>query len=221
MVDSSTQIPARDQIKEEREDKKETNKEVKDEIKKEIENDQGSPQNDDNVKAEPAVRDPKIMEETVVEEDVPAIVPAGASSLDVERGIKKPTKAPDQTDVVSPILSSRNPRPRIGTALAASPVPGEPGALARPVAPPQNERLFHDLDTRVAAPTLLSLRPAPDLVLNSLLKYEGMLKQVHDANYNGLSKTGDYAGKLKNLVPFLITKNLIFWLIWLLIKRCF
>ena len=217
MVDSSTQVPDHDCVKEEQEDKKTPKKE----IKKELDTVHESPEKGNAAEATPTVQDPKIKEEAAVKEDAPAIVPDGVSSMDLERGIKKPTGVPDQTEVLSPILSSRGPRPRIRTAPAASLVPGEPSALARPVAPSQHERFFHDLDTRVAAPTLLSLRPAPDLGINSLLKYQGVLNQVHDANYNGLSKTGDYAGKLKNLVPFLITKNLIFWLVWLLIKRCF
>ena len=208
MVDASTQVPERDRIKEECEDKREIKTEVKTEIKEEIptkpEEDQESLGDPKNVKPEPALQDPKIEEETDRKVDVPAIVTDGASSLDVERGIKKPTKTPSRKEVTSPISSGRIPCPRIGTALAAFPVPGETSATARPVAPPQSAHLFHDLDTRVAAPTLLSLRPAPDLGLNTLYKYEGTLMQVHDANYSGLSETGDYAGKLSNLVPFLL-----------------
>ena len=197
MVDSSTQVPEHDCVKEEREDQKATKK------------DQKPPENDNYVDASPAVQDPNIKEEVVVKEDVPAIVPDGASSTDVERGVKKPTEVSDQAEVLSPILSSRGPRVR--AAPAASPVPGEPSALARTAAPSYHERLFHDLDTRVAAPTLLhKLLPDPDIGLNSLLKFEGTLQEVHDANYDGVSTTGDYAGKVLKSYSHHVYKNLVF-----------
>ena len=213
MVDSSTQVPDHDCVKEEQEDEKTPKKEVK----KELDTVHKSPGEGNAAEATPAMQDPKIKEEAVVKEDVPAIVPDGASSMDLERGIKKPTEVPDQTEVLSPILSSRGPRPRVRTAPVASLVPGEPSALAQPVAPSQQERFFHDLDTRVAAPTLLhKLLPDPDLGLNSLLKFEGTLKEVHDANYNGVSTTGDYAGKFRNRILFMLIKNLLMQLVLLL-----
>ena len=203
MVDSSTQVPDHDCVKEEQEDKKTPKKEIKTELDTVHE----SPGKGDAAEATPTVQDPKIKEEDAVKEDVPAIVPDGASSMDLERGIKKPAEVPDQTEVLSPILSSRGPRSRIRTTSAASLVPGEPSALARPIAPSQRERFFHDLDTRVAAPTLLhKLLPDSDLGLNSLLKFEGPLKEVHDANYDGVSTTGDYAGKFRNRIPFVLIK---------------
>ena len=204
MVDSSTQVPDHDCVKEEQEDKKTPKKE----IKKELDTVHESPEKGNAAEATPTVQDPKIKEEAAVKEDAPAIVPDGVSSMDLERGIKKPTGVPGRTEVLSPILSSRGPRPRIRTAPAASLVPGEPSALARPVAPSQHERFFHDLDTRVAAPTLLhKLLPDPDLGLNALLKFQGPLKEVHNANYDGVSTTGDYAGKFRNRILFMLTKN--------------
>ena len=203
LVDSSTQVPDHDRVKEEQEDKKTPMKE----IKKELGTVHESPEKGGAAEATPTVQDPKIKEEAAVKEDIPAIVPDGASSMDLERGIEKPTEVPDQTEVLSPILSSRGPR-RIRTASAASLVPGEPSALVRPVAPSQRERLFFDLDTRVAAPTLLhKLLPDPDLGLNSLLQFEGPHKEVHDANCAGVSTTGDYAGKFRNRILFLLIKK--------------
>ena len=198
-MDSSTQVPDHDCVKEEQEHKKTPKKEIKTELGTVHE----SPEEGD-------AADLKIKEEAAAKEDVPAIVPDGASSLDLERGIKKPAEVPDQAEILSPILSSRGPR-RIRTTSAASPVPGKLSADARPVAPSQHERFFHDLDTRVAAPTLLhKLLPDSDLGLNSLLKFEGPLKEVHDANYDGVSTTGDYAGKFRNRIPFLFITNLWF-----------
>ena len=200
MVDSATQVPDHDHVKEEQETPKK-------EIKKEPGSIQESPGKGNAAEATPTVQDPKIKEEAAVKEDIPAIVPDDASSMDLERGIEKPTEVSDQAEVLSPILSSRGPR-RIRTASAASLVPGEPSALARPVAQSQRERFFHDLDTRVAAPTLLhKLLPDSDLGLNSLLKFEGPLKEVHDANYDGVSTTGDYAGKFRNRTPFMLIKS--------------
>ena len=182
MVDSSTQVPEHDCVKEEREDPKATKKDPK------------PLENDHYMDASPTVQDPNIKEEVVVKEDVPAIVPDGASSTDVERGVKKPTEVSDQAEVLSPILSSRGPRVR-----------------AAPAASSYHERLFHDLDTRVAAPTLLhKLLPDPDLSLNSLLKFEGTLQEVHDANYDGVSTTGDYAGKVLKSNSHHVYKNLVF-----------
>ena len=201
MVDSSTQVPDHDCVKEEQEDKKTPKKEIKTELHTVHE----SPEKGDAAEATPTVQDPKIKEEAAVKEDVPAIVSGGASSVDLERGIEKPTEAPDQTEILSPILSSRGPRSRSGTTSAGYPAPGEPNALARPIAPSQRERFFFDLDTRVAAPTLLpKLLSDSDLGLNSLLTFEGPLKEVHDANYDGVSTTGDYAGKFRNRTPFML-----------------
>ena len=202
MVDSSTQVPDHDCVKEEQEHKKTPKKEIKTELGTVHE----SPEEGDAAEATPTLQDPKIKEEAAVKEDVPAIVPDGASSLDLERGIKKPAEVPDQTEILSPILSSRGPR-RIRTTSAASLVPGKLSALARPIAPSQRERFFHELDTRVAAPTLLHrLLPDSDLGLNSLLKFEGPLKEVHTANYDGVSTTGDYAGRFRNRIPFVLIK---------------
>ena len=201
LVDSSTQVPDHDRVKEEQEDKKTPMKE----IKKELGTVHESPEKGDAAEATPTVQDPNIKEEAAVKEDIPAIVPDGASSMDLERGIEKPTEVSHQAEVLSPILSSRGLRPR--TAPAAPLAPGEPSALMQPVAPSPQVRLFHQLDTRVAAPTLLhKLLPDPDLGLNSLLKFEGPLKEVHDANYNGVSTTGDYAGKFRNRIPFVLIK---------------
>ena len=204
MVDSSTQVPDHDCVKEEQEDRKPPTKE----IKKELDTSHESPEKDDAAEATPTTQDSKIKEDAAVKEDAPAMVPDSVSSRDLERGVKRPTGVPDQAEVPSPILSSRGPRSRIRTAPAASLVPGEPSALARPVAPSQHERFFHDLDTRIAAPTLLhKLLPDPDLGLNALLKFEGPLKEVHNANYDGVSTTGDYAGKFRNRILFMLTKN--------------
>ena len=203
MVDSSTQVPDHDHVKEEHEDKKTPKKE----IKTEPGTFQESPGKGNAAEATPTMQDPQIKEEVEVKEDVPATVPDGASFMDLERGIEKPTEASHQAEVLSPILSSRVPRPR--TAPVASLAPGEPSALMRPVAPSPQVRLFQQLDTRVAAPTLLhKLLPDPDLGLNSLLKFEGPLKEVHDANYNGVSTTGDYAGKFRNRILFMLIKIL-------------
>ena len=194
MVDSSTQVPDHDCVKEEQEHEKTPKKEIKTELGTVHE----SPEEGD-------AGDLKIKEEAAAKEDVSVIVPDGASSLDLERGIKKPAEVPDQTEILSPTLSSRGPRSRSRTTSAGSPVPGEPNALARPIAPSQRERFFFDLDTRVAAPTLLpKLLSDSDLGLNSLLTFEGPLKEVHDANYDGVSTTGDYAGKFRNRTPFML-----------------
>ena len=199
MVDSATQVPDHDHVKEEQETPKK-------EIKKEPGSIQESPGKGNAAEAMPTLQDPQIKEEVEVKEGVPATVPDGASFMDLERGIKKPAEVSRQAEVLSPILSSRGLRPR--TAPAASPAPGESSALMRPVAPSPQVRLFHQLDTRVAAPTLLhKLLPDPDLGLNSLLKFEGPLKEVHDANYNGVSTTGDYAGKFRNRTPFMLIKS--------------
>ena len=198
MVDSATQVPDHDHVKEEQETPKK-------EIKKEPGSIQESPGKGNAAEAMPTLQDPQIKEEVEVKEDVPAIVPDGASSMDLERGIEKPAEVSRQTEVLSPILASRGLRPR--TAPAAPLAPGEPSALMQPVAPSPQVRLFHQLDTRVAAPTLLhKLLPDPDLGLNSLLKFEGPLKEVHDANYNGVSTTGDYAGKFRNRILFMFIK---------------
>ena len=119
MMDASTQVPERDRIKEECEDKREIKKEIKREIKEEIptetEEDPESPDGgeclDDieNVKIEPALQDPKIKEECERKVDVSTIVTDGASSLDVERGIKNPTKTPNRKEVANPISSGRVP----------------------------------------------------------------------------------------------------------------
>ena len=196
MVDSATQTPDHDYVKEEQET-------FKKEIKKEPGSVQESPGKGNAAEATPTLQDSHIKEEAEVKEGVPATVPDGASFMDLERGIEKPTEVSLQAEVLSPILSSRGLRPR--TAPATSLAPGEPSALMRPVAPSPQVRLFHQLDTRVAAPTLLH-KLLPDLGLNSLLKFEGPLKEVHDANYNGVSTTGDYAGKFRNRILFMLIK---------------
>ena len=202
-MDSSTQVPDHDCVKEEQEHKKTPKKEIKTELGTVHE----SPEEGDAAEATPTLQDPKIKEEAAVKEDVPAIVPDDASSLDLERGIKKPAEVPDQTEILSPILSSRGPRSRSCTTSAGPPVPGEPNSLARPIVPSQRERFFFDLDTRVAAPTLLpKLLSDSDLGLNSLLTFEGPLKEVHNANYDGVSTTGVYAGKFRNRISFVLTK---------------
>ena len=132
MVDSATQVPDHDHVKEEQETPKK-------EIKKEPGSIQESPGKGNAAEATPTLQDPQIKEEVEVKEGVPATVSDGAF-MDLERGIEKPAEVSRQTEVLSPILSSRGLRPR--TAPAAPLAPGGPDALMRPVAPSWRLRKF-------------------------------------------------------------------------------
>ena len=195
-VDAITQTPSKDKIKEEREKVK---KETKDGVKKPIikEERKSPPKDLKDVKTE--------LEDggRVVKQETAAVSPGGASFRDLESGKGQLGKSHDNEKTptasknagrATPKLSRWASTPRLGQTYNVSPVPGDPNAISLPVIPPQ-VGLIHDLDTHVAAPKLLRLCPEPDPGLNSLLQNQTELMEAHNANVNGFSEIGDYAGK--------------------------
>ena len=197
-VDAITPTPSK--VKEESEKKE---KETKDGVKKEIKEEEKSPPKDEVKEEVKNVKKESKDGGKVVKQDDAAVRTSRASFWDLESGQgqqdqshdneKTPT-ASKNASRATPKLSRRNRTPRLGQTYDVSPMPDDPNAMSLPVIPPQ-VGLVHDLDTRVAAPALLCLHPDSDPGLNSLLQHQTELMKAHNANINGLSVIGDYAGK--------------------------
>ena len=194
----ATPTPSQDKIKEESE---KNEKETKDGVKKAIKEERKSPPKEKmdvkNVKKES--KDVGKVEK----QDDAAVRTSGASFWDLESGKGQQDQSRDNEKTptasknagrATPKLSRRSQTPRLSQTYNVSPMPGDPNAMSLPVIPPQ-VGLVHDLDTRVAAPALLCLHPDSDPGLNSLLQHQTELMKAHNANINGLSVIGDYAGK--------------------------